>query len=90
MSDSWLFAKGDASVRILRTGTLTFAVCGPGRQREVHSFAEQTRLVEFLRDTEHELAADGFRFKGYAADRRAGRERRATERGMDRRGSAPW
>ena len=90
MPDSWLFAKGDASVRILRTGSLTFAVCGPGRQREVHSFAEQTHLVEFLKETEHELTAGGFRLAGYAADRRSGLDRRASGRGQDRRGTAPW
>lgn len=89
MADSWLFAKGDASVRILRTGTLTFSVFGPGQVREERSFAEPTHLVAFLRDTESMLAASGFRFKGFETDRRTGRDRRQKPRGPDRRRAAP-
>jgi hypothetical protein len=87
--DSWLFAKGNASVRILRTGTLTLSVLGPGHVREVRSFTDPAQVVDFLRVTENTLAASGFRFKGYAADRRTGRDRRQTARGIDRRGADP-
>jgi len=45
--------------------------------------------VEFLRDTEYALSTAGFRFRGYAADRRARAERRAAQRGGERRSPAP-
>jgi hypothetical protein len=90
MPDSWLFAKGLSSVRIMRTGALSVAVCGPGRVRRFLSFLSDTELVAFLRDTEYALASAGFRFRGYAADRRRMMERRTTLRGHERRSPVPW
>jgi hypothetical protein len=90
MGESWLFAKGAASVRIMRTGALALAVCGPGRVRRFLSFLSETELVTFLRDTEYALASTGFRFRGYATDRRKQSERRTASRGAERRGPAPW
>jgi hypothetical protein len=90
VADSWLFAKGASSVRIMRTGALALAVCGPGRVRRFLSFLTETELVAFLRDTEYALASAGFRFRGYAADRRRQAERRAASRGSERRSPAPW
>ena len=85
MPDSWLFAKDDATVRILRTDELTFAVSGPGRARRVRSFADPAQLVDFLHGIEQRLVDAGFRFRGYAAERRRGRDRRSAPRGPDRR-----
>lgn len=90
MDDSWLFAKGVSSVRIMRTGALSVAVCGPGRVRRSLSFLSEPELTTFLRDTEYALVSAGFRCRGYAADRRQLAERRATARGGDRRSPAPW
>jgi hypothetical protein len=90
VGDSWLFAKGAASVRIMRTGALALAVCGPGRVRRFLSFLSETELVTFLRDTEYALASTGFRFRGYATERRKLGERRTAARGPERRGPAPW
>jgi hypothetical protein len=89
MPDSWLFAKGPSSVRILRTGTLSVAVCGPGRVRRFLTFLSDSELAGFLRDTEYALASAGFRFRGYAADRRRCPERRLRTRGIERRSPAP-
>ena len=89
MPESWLFAKGPFSVRILRTGVLSVAVCGPGRVRRFLSFMSDSDMVAFIRDTEDALAAAGFRFRGYAADRRQAAERRAIARGIDRRCPSP-
>jgi hypothetical protein len=75
-------------VRILRTGALSVAVCGPGRVRRFLSFLSNSELVAFLRDTEYALSTAGFRFRGYAADRRQRAERRAATRGNDRRSPA--
>jgi hypothetical protein len=90
VGDSWLFAKGASSVRIMRTGALALAICGPGRVRRFLSFLSETELVTFLRDTEYSLASTGFRFRGYSADRRKQAERRTASRGMERRGPAPY
>ena len=90
VGDSWLFAKGASSVRILRTSALSVAVCGPGRVRRFLSFLSEIELVTFLRDTEYSLASTGFRFRGYATERRTQGERRIASRGGERRGPAPW
>jgi hypothetical protein len=90
MADFWLFAKGVSSVRILRTGALSVAVCGPGRVRRFLSFLSEPELTVFLRDTEYALASAGFHARGYAAERRQAVERRATVRGAERRSPAPW
>jgi hypothetical protein len=90
VADSWLFAKGPSSVRIMRTGVLAVAVCGPGRIRRFLSFPDDSELVIFLRDTEYALSSAGFRFRGYAADRRRHAERRQMPRATERRSPAPW
>ena len=90
VADSWLFAKGLSSVRIMRTGTLSLVVCGPGRVRRFLSFLSDPDLASFLRDTEYALASAGFRFRGYAEDRRKRAERRAAPRSGERRSPAPW
>jgi hypothetical protein len=90
VADSWLFAKGASSVRIMRTGTLSLAVCGPGRVRRFLSFVSDAEFASFLHDTEYALVSTGFRFRGYAADRRRQAERRTTMRsGGERRSPAP-
>ncbi len=89
MADSWLFAKGLSSVRILRTGALSVSICGPGRVRRFLSFLSETELMAFLRDTEYALTSAGFRSRGSVADRRQVTERRVTVRGPERRSPAP-
>jgi hypothetical protein len=89
VADSWLFAKGHSSVRILRTGALSVAVCGPGRVRRFLSFLSNSDLVNFIRDTEYALATAGFRFRGFGTDRRQNRERRSRPRDMERRSPSP-
>jgi hypothetical protein len=72
----------------MRTGALSVAVCGPGRVRRFLSFLSNSELVAFIRDTEYALSTAGFRFRGYAADRRHSAERRGVMRGGDRRSPA--
>ena len=74
----------------MRTGSLTLAVCGPGRMRRFLNFSNPAELATFLRDTQYALGSAGFRLKGYAADRRRRAERREPLRGVDRRSPAPW
>ena len=73
----------------MRTGGLSVAVCGPGRVRRFLSFVNDSDMVTFLRDTEHALASAGFRFRGYATDRRQTAERRSVSRGPERRNPGP-
>lgn len=80
--DSWLFERGDSSVRIVRTGTLDLEVLGPGEHRERHAFAADEQIVSFLHRTGEELAASGYRPRGYGIERRAGESPR---RDLDRR-----
>jgi hypothetical protein len=90
MADSWLFARGLSSVRIMRTSALALAVCGPGRVRRFLSFASEGELLTFLRHSEYALVSAGFRCRGYATDRRQRAERRDSPRRMERRSPAPW
>ena len=76
-------------MRITRTGGLSVAVCGPGRVRRFLSFVSNSDMVAFIRDTEYALASAGFRFRGYATDRRQKAERRSASRGGDRRAPGP-
>jgi hypothetical protein len=90
VADSWLFAKGTSSVRILRTAPLSLAVCGPGRVRRFLTFENDSDLVAFIANTEYVLAEAGFRFRGFAVERRQNPERRIPTRGIERRSPAPW
>lgn len=85
MADSWLFSKGNSSVRILRTASLAVTVFGPGTVRRFLSFMSDSELVAFLRDTEYALAEAGFRFRGFGTERRHREERRGARRNGDRR-----
>lgn len=85
VADFWLFAKPDSAVCIVRTGSMAIDVCGPGRARESHSFTADTELVSFLRRTDEQMVASGYRPRGYAADRRSRPDRRERPRPGDRR-----
>jgi hypothetical protein len=89
VGDSWLFAKGPSSVRIMRTGSLAVAVCGPGRVRRFLSFPSDSELATFVGNTEYALSSAGFRFRGFAIDRRRRSDRRQIPRGIDRRSPSP-
>ena len=73
----------------MRTGGLSVAVCGPGHVRRFLSFVSDADLETFLRDTESSLAAAGFRFRGYAQERRQRAEHRSAARGPERRYPTP-
>jgi hypothetical protein len=90
VSDSWLFAKPDSAVFVVRTGLMAVDVYGPGPARESRSFTAETDLVSFLRETDAALVASGYRPRGYGADRRSRDERRDRARAAaaDRRQSS--
>lgn len=69
--DSWLWEKGNSTVRIVRTGTMDFEVLGPGERCAHYTFADQKQIVSFLNTTAEELTAAGYRPRGYGFERRA-------------------
>ena len=71
MADSWLFIKGGTSVRILRTGPMSFEVLGPGTARKRHAFSVDDQLVSFLHQTGQQLTDFGYRPRGYGFERRS-------------------
>ena len=55
-------------------------VYGPGPARESRAFAAETDLVSFLRETDANLVASGYRPRGYGGERRSRDERRERAR----------
>jgi DNA-binding response OmpR family regulator len=83
--DSWLFVRGDESVRIARQGDLELTVSGPGWKRASYQFRSELELSTFQADRERRLVNDGFTFEAFREDRR-GRGHRSVEfTGSERR-----
>jgi DNA-binding response OmpR family regulator len=70
--DSWLFVRGEESVRIVRPQDLTLMlrVCGPGWTREVYRFESELELSAFQAAYEQRLVNSGFTFVAFREDRR--------------------
>lgn len=85
-----LFQRGPQSVRIVRLtradGPARLLIHGPGAAHEVHVMENAIECLWRQTDIERRLVAEGFRLVPLpGAERRSGRERRATTRGSDRR-----
>lgn len=82
---AWLFLRGSESIRIERDPkAFVLRVEGPGYEREVHAFKDESEVGEFQRTYEARLLAEGW-VLGASQERRSGRDRRAHPRGPDRR-----
>ena len=82
---AWLFLRGAESIRIVRDpGAFVLRVDGPGYEREVHAFKDESEVGEFQRNYEARLLAEGW-VLGASQERRSGRDRRVHTRGPDRR-----
>jgi hypothetical protein len=65
-----LFARGHESIRILiRAGTSTLQVFGPGRLQKLHEFPNAAELHQFLRSYEKGVVENGWTLLD-VADRR--------------------
>jgi len=85
---SWLFTRGDESVRLerislLRTG-LRLIISGPGYSRDTHEFHDEDACITQQSMFERRLRALGFHLEAFS-DRRRHRDRRREARGQDRR-----
>jgi hypothetical protein len=77
---SWLYTRGDDSVFIIELAPLQLGVCGPGLERQVCAFRDGDELFAFNQQQTNALVAAGFRFQGFAVDRRNGTDRRRVTR----------
>jgi DNA-binding response OmpR family regulator len=68
--DSWLFVRGDESVRIVRRGDFELSVFGPGLKRGVCRFGSELELSTYQADYEQRLVNSGFTFEAFCEDRR--------------------
>ena len=85
---SWLFTRGDESVRLerislLRRG-LRLIISGPGYSRDTHEFRDDDTCTKEQSLFERRLRALGFHLEAFS-DRRRHRDRRGERRGQDRR-----
>jgi CheY-like chemotaxis protein len=83
--ESWLFVREDDSVWIVRTADLELAIAGPGRDRNVYSFAGEQELLAFQAQYEQRLRHTGFALEIAGNDRRSGHDRRRLTRATERR-----
>jgi len=83
--DSWLFARGDESVRIVRRGDFELSVCGPGSKRGVCRFGSELEVSTYQAGYEQLLVNTGFTFEAFRKDRRGRGDRRLEVSGPERR-----
>jgi len=87
-SSSWLFVKGEESIRVVRPGSGGLILLGPGPLRDVRDFANETDLQEYQVQLAERLGERGWILLAPDAERRSGQERRQTSRmSADRRAS---
>ena len=80
---AWLFTRGESSVHIEvleRPQGLRLVVSGPGLAVASFDFPDRDSVLEFSRDKEQELVAQGFQLQA-VAERRSGAERSSVEPG---------
>jgi hypothetical protein len=87
---SWLFVKGDTSIRLVCAGPGTLDVCGPGSTRTRYTFQAESELQAYQVELAEAFSSGGWFLLGENSDRRAGTERRRPGRNTpERRGPAP-
>ena len=91
LARSWLFLRGDSSVRVVRFGygMVVITVEGPGSAKTVHGFENERRAQDFLVSVQEKLLADRWTFRGADVERRVLPDRRATPRASGER-RRPW
>ena len=78
---SWLFVKGDQSVRVVRPPAVTVLnVSGPGHARARYSFNEETAMQAYQIELAEQFSTAGWVLVGENVDRRSGLERRTAAR----------
>ena len=82
---SWLFVKGNDSIRIVRPEGFGLIVLGPGPLRHVHDFKDEAEMQAYQMSVAEELSEQGWMLLGMDVERRSGRDRRGVARGTPNR-----
>ena len=84
---SWLFVKGDQSIRVVRPPAATaLSVSGPGRARAQYAFDGEAAVQAYQMELAEQFSAAGWILIGENYERRSGGERRQAKRdATDRR-----
>jgi hypothetical protein len=85
----WTFTRGDAHIDVYRSGAETstqIEVVAAGSMRAFR-FADRRSVVAFHAGVEHALLETGWHLERFEPERRTGVDRRAQQRGIDRRGA---
>jgi hypothetical protein len=86
---SWLFVKGDTSIRVVCPGPTVLDICGPGNSRARYTFDGEAAGQAYQIELAEEFSSGGWFLMGENVDRRSGGERRTTRRDVpDRRAAA--
>jgi hypothetical protein len=88
-ASSWLFVKGDQSIRVVRPHAATaLSVAGPGPARAEYAFDGEGAVQAYQVELAEQFSAAGWILIGQDHERRSGHERRSNARGgSDRRRS---
>ncbi len=83
----WTFARDDARIDVFRSSAeaSTQIEVGIGGARRMFRFTERRSVAAFHAGFEHALLETGWRLEGFEPERRSGTDRRALQRGIDRR-----
>ena len=85
-ASSWLFVKGDESIRIACPSPTVLSVSGPGTTRARYTFDGVDAVQAYQIELAEEFSSGGWVLIGENYDRRSGGERRSLRRsGEDRR-----
>jgi hypothetical protein len=83
---SWLFVKGDQSIRVVCPSPTVLIVSGPGTSRSRYPFDDEAAVQAYQIELAEQFSSGGWVLIGEDYDRRSGHERRVARRGAaDRR-----
>jgi hypothetical protein len=77
---SWLFVKGDTSIRVVCPSPGVLDICGPGPTRARYTFEGEEAAQAYQVELAEEFSSGGWVLMGENYERRIGSERRAARR----------
>jgi hypothetical protein len=84
-ASSWLFIKGDQSIRVVCPSATVLIVKGPGASHSRYSFEDDAAVQAYQMELAEEFSSGGWVLIGEDFDRRSGQERRAARRDVPER-----
>jgi hypothetical protein len=83
---SWLFVKGDTSIRVVCPSPKVLDICGPGPSRSRYTFDGDDAVQAYQVELAEEFSSGGWVLMGQNYERREGNDRRTARRQtVDRR-----